>query len=29
MEPTAPGIYDLKMRVPGSEELKPKIFVMP
>ncbi len=29
LEPTAPGIYDLRMRVPGFEELKPKIFVMP
>lgn len=29
MEPTAPGIYDLRMRVLGSEELKLKIFVMP
>ena len=29
LEPTAPGIYDLAMRVPGSEELRPRIFVMP
>ncbi len=29
LEPTAPGIYDLRMRVPGSEELNPRIFVMP
>ncbi len=29
LEPTAPGIYDLSMRVPAAEELKPKIFVMP
>ncbi len=29
LEPTAPGIYELRMRVPGSQELNPRIFVMP
>ena len=29
LEPTAAGIYDLRMQVPGSEELKTRIFVMP
>jgi hypothetical protein len=29
LQPTTPGIYELAMRVPGSEELKPRIFVMP
>ncbi len=29
LEPTAPGIYDLPLRVPGSQELKPRIYVMP
>lgn len=29
LEPTAPGIYNLRLRVPGSHELKPRIFVMP
>lgn len=29
MEPTAPGIYDLRMRVPGMDELTARICVMP
>ncbi len=29
LEPTAPGIYNLSMRVPGSEQLNARIFVMP
>ncbi len=29
LEPVSPGIYELSMRVPGSETLKPRIYVMP
>lgn len=29
LEPTAPGIFDLPLQVPGSEKLDPKIYVMP
>ncbi len=29
LEPTAPGIFDLQMQVPGSEKLKLHLFVMP
>lgn len=28
-EPAAPGIYNLTLRTPASEELRPRIFVMP
>jgi hypothetical protein len=29
LEPVAPGIYHLKMHVPGSQEVSPRIVVMP
>jgi hypothetical protein len=29
MQPTTPGICDLRMRVPRSEELKARVYVMP
>jgi hypothetical protein len=29
LEPVSPGIYHLKMRVPGSQEVNPRIIVMP
>ena len=29
LEPAAPGIYEASIRVPGSQELNPRIFVMP
>ena len=29
LEPSSPGIYPLTLRVPGSEELSTKIYVMP
>ncbi len=29
LEPAAPGIYHLQMRVPGFDELDPAIYVMP
>jgi hypothetical protein len=29
LEPLAPGLYHVGLRVPGSEELDPAIFVMP
>lgn len=29
LEPAAPGVYQMAMRVPGSQELRSRIFVMP
>jgi hypothetical protein len=29
LEPTSPGLYDLEVRVPGHEQVKARIFVVP
>jgi len=29
LEPLKPGLYELNLRVPGAEQINPKVFVMP